>query len=169
MEKEEGKRHPLKRGLDKFINVIEKVFNVILFVQLAGTMLVLGANVATRYLFNYSIVWSNNMSRYAYIFIVLLGTAVSYKLGVHAVISVAHDAAPKSVQTVFDVIHYAAMMFLSVVLIIPGIQHVIIMWAVHDPMLNFSIGIIYICVPLSAFAILLFVISQLLGLIQKQG
>jgi len=169
MKKKKGRKGSFKKGLDKLNNAIEKVFNVIIFVELAGTMLVLGANVATRYLFNYSIVWSNNLSRYAYIFIVLLGTAVSYKLGLHAVISVAHNAVPKPVKKIFDIVHYAVMIFLSVILIVPGIQHVINMWPVNDPMLNFSVGIIYIGVPLSALAILLFVVSQLVGLIQKQG
>jgi len=126
-------------------------------------------NITGRYLFHYSLVWSNNLSRYMYIYIVLLGTAVSYKQDLHAVIIIAHDAVPVKTKKVFDAVHYAAMMFLSIVLIIPGIKHVTLMWPVQDPMMSFSLGIIYTAVPLSAFAILLFVFSRVISLVQRQG
>jgi TRAP-type C4-dicarboxylate transport system permease small subunit len=155
--------------MDRICNGLEKIFNVVLFFMLAVTVLVLGANIAGRYLFEYSIVWSNNLARYAYIYIVLLGTAISYKLDLHAVITIAHDAVPGKMKIVFDVLHYAAMMFLSVVLIVPGTKHVILMWPVEDPMLSFSLGVIYLSVPISAIAILLFVVSRVISLLRKPG
>lgn len=154
--------------MERVCNAIERIFSGLIFVQLAVTALVLGANITGRYLFDYSIIWSNNMARYMYIYIVLVGTAVSYKLDLHAVITVAHDAVPDKIKKIFDAVHYAAMVFLSTVLIIPGIYHVTTMWPVTDPIMPFSMGIIYISVPLSAFGLLMFVISRILRLIQGQ-
>ncbi|MBA7535302.1 hypothetical protein ES705_27555 [subsurface metagenome] len=165
MENKEIKKHPFNMLLDKIMEKIEIVFSGFATILMIGMALILGINIALRFLLHHSIHWSNEVSRYAYIYIVLLGTAVSYKTGSHAKISFIHDAVSKNFKIIFNVLHYAVMLLLSFILIIPGIKHVINMWPVHAPVLTFfPVGIIYISVPLSAGAILLFVISKITGI-----
>jgi len=123
---------------------------------MTGMGLVLGVNIVMRFLFHYPIHWSNEISRYLYIYIVLLGTAVSYKIGTHAKIEFVRNAASKNMKIFLDLIHYTIMLFVSFLLLIYGIRHVITMWPVHAPVLTFlPVGIVYLSVPISAFMIII--------------
>ena len=76
--------------------------NCCLFFFMAAMGLVLAANISLRFLFEYPISWSNVISRYAYIYIVLLGTAISYIEGSHARIDFIYEAAPPKLRVFFD-------------------------------------------------------------------
>lgn len=164
MTREENKPF-FKTALDAIMEKITTVINVALFFILSAMGLILGLNITMRFLFDNPISWSNAVTRYAYIYIVLLGTAISYVEGSHAQIDFIHAAAPKKIQGVFDMIHYLSMMFLCGILIIFGIKHVITMWPVHSPVVKgLSIGIVYLSVPVSAAVILFFLIIKMLDI-----
>lgn len=162
---DEKKKGLVKAAIDSILEKIRTVNNVILFIFMVGMALVLGANISLRFLFNQPLSWSNTISRYAYIYIVLLGTAVSYMEGSHAKIEFIYDAVPKRFKIVFDFFHYIVMMFLSLVLIIVGIKHTITMWHVSPPVVPWlSVGIVYLSVPICAIAIFVFLIQKMLAI-----
>ena len=161
MTSEENK-HFLKSALDAILKKIIDGINVALFFIMTAMGLILGVNIIMRFLFNNPIAWSNVVTRYAYIYIVLLGTAISYIEGSHAQIDFVHAAASKKVQGVFDLMHYLSMIFLCGILIIFGTKHVITMWPVHSPVVKgLSIGVLYLSVPISAAVILFFLIIKM--------
>jgi len=160
---DEKKKGLFKAAFDSTVDKIKNVNNLVLFILMVGMALVLGANITMRYLFNHPLPWSNTISRYAYIYIVLLGTAVSYMEGSHAKIEFIYDAVPKRFKIVFDFFHYIVMMFLSLVLIIVGIKHTITMWYVSPPVIPWlSVGVVYLSVPICAIAIFVFLIQKML-------
>lgn len=170
MENQQISNYVFESRMNRLVEKVATVFNTLLFIQLAATALILVVNITTRYLIGFSIKWANNISRYAYIYIVLLGTAVSYKENLHAKITILYNAMPKKIKFAFNTLHYAVMMFLSVFLIVKGTVHVVTMWPVTDPIMDFfSMGIVYISVPLSAAAIFLFVILKIVSLIKHPG
>ena len=162
MTSEENK-HFLKSALDAILKKITGGINVFLFFILTAMGLILGVNIVMRFLFDNPIAWSNVVTRYAYIYIVLLGTAISYIEDSHAQIDFVYAAVPKKVQGVFDTIHYLCMMFLCGILVIFGTKHVITMWPVHSPVVKgLSIGVLYLSVPVSAAVTLFFLIIKML-------
>jgi TRAP-type C4-dicarboxylate transport system permease small subunit len=63
--------------------IIEIVFGSIvalLFITLIGTV---GANVAGRFLFNYSLAWADELSRFIFIWLIFLGAALAYLRSEH--------------------------------------------------------------------------------------
>ena len=159
----EKNQHAIKSTLDAIVEKVTAGTNVALFVMMVAMGLILGANIALRFLFEYPISWSNVISRYAYIYIVLLGTAISYIEGSHAKIDFIYDAAPKRLKSFFDLCHYLVMMFLCIILIIHGMKHVVTMWPVHSPVVPFlSIGVVYLSVPICAAIMILFLIQKIL-------
>ena len=159
----EKNKNVIKSALDATLDKVTAVTNFALFVILVAMGLVLGANIAMRFLFESPISWSNVVSRYAYIYIVLLGTAISYIEGSHAKIDFVYTAAPKKLKVFFDLCHYLVMMFLCVILIIYGIKHVITMWPVHSPVVpSLSIGFVYLSVPICAAIMILFLAQKIL-------
>ena len=151
----------MKKTLELLSNFLVSISNSLLFIAMIGMTLVLGANIFLRFVFNQPISWANELSRFLYIYIVLLGTAVAYKEDGHAKIIFVRDAVSYTYKVIFDVIHFAAIIFLSVLLVILGIKHVITMWRVHGAVLTFlSMGIVYISVPFSFFCLFIFAISK---------
>jgi TRAP-type C4-dicarboxylate transport system permease small subunit len=164
MEDEQTKSR-LKSALDAILKAMTTATNLVLSVAMVGLSLILGANIALRYLFGEPISWSNAVSRYAYIYIVLLGTAISYLEGSHATIDVAYVNASPKLKAVFDFFHYIIMMFLCVLLIGTGMKHVIKMWHVNSPVLtSFSMGIVYLSVPLSSVIMLVFLVRKIIDI-----
>ena len=151
----------MKKVLEAISNFLEIVCNSILFISMLGMFFVLGANILLRFAFHQPISWANELSRYSYIYIVLLGTAVSYREEGHAKIVFVRDAMSPKIKILFDIIHFAVIIFLSIILIFYGIKHVITMWPVHGAVLtSLSMGIVYLCVPFSSFALLIFAILK---------
>ncbi len=139
---------------------LTRAADAVLLVIMVVMGLVLAANIVLRYWFGKPIFWSNVVSRYAYIYIVFLGTAVSYIEGSHAQIDFVYKAAPGWLRGVYDLLHCLIMMFLGGILIVYGMQHVLTMWPVHSPVLpSLSIGVVYLSVPLS-FAVIMVFLAQ---------
>lgn len=152
-------------ALDALLNKIISGINGALFLILLAMGLVLGTNIILRYLFESPISWSNVITRYAYIYIVLLGTAISYIEGGHAQIDFVYNSVSKRKKAFFDLLHYLTMMFLCIILIVFGMKHVMTMWPVHSPVVNaLSMGVVYLSVPISAAVMAIFLIKKILEL-----
>jgi len=165
MGDDEEKKGLVRTTIDSTVEKIKTGNNVFLFILMVGMALVLGTNITMRFLLNQPISWSNAISRYAYIYIVLLGTAVSYMEGQHAQIESMYNVVSKRFKIVFDVFHIMVMMFLSIVLIIIGMKHTITMWDAHSPVIPWlSLGIVYLSIPICAFTIIVFLIQKMLNI-----
>jgi TRAP-type C4-dicarboxylate transport system permease small subunit len=146
---------------DLILEKIKTISNAFLILLLIGLTLLLGASIAMRYFLGQPISWSNAVARYAYIYIVLIGSAISYMLDGHAVIESFYNAVPKGFKAVCDVAHYLIVMGLSILLVIKGFKYTIEMWGVHSPVLTFfPMGIVYLSVPISFMIIFLYLLRK---------
>ena len=90
-EGEVAMNHAKKKGLiksafDLTLEKIETISNLMLIVLLIGLTLLLGTSIAMRYFLGQPIAWANAVARYTYIYIVMIGGGVSYRLEGQAVI-----------------------------------------------------------------------------------
>ena len=160
----EPDKNVFQSALDILLRPITACVNHALLIIMGAMALVLGANITLRYLFESPIPWSNAISRYAYIYIVLLGTAISYIEGSHAQIDFVYQAASKRTRAVFDLLHHLFMMVLCIIMLVFGTRHVITMWPAHSPVLTtVSMGAVYLSVPISAGVIAIFLLRHILG------
>jgi TRAP-type C4-dicarboxylate transport system permease small subunit len=150
---------------DLILEKIKTISNTFLTILLIGLTLLLGASIAMRYLLGQPISWSNAVARYIYIYIVLIGSAISYMLEGHAVIESFYNIMPRGVKMVFDLAHYLIVMGLSLILIVRGTKYAIGMWGVHSPVLTFfPMGIVYLAVPICFVIIFLYLLRKTIGL-----
>jgi len=150
---------------DTFNLILEKVRLIsssFLMILLLALVVLLGASITMRYFLGQPISWSNSIARYIYIYIVLIGSAVSYMLGGHATIESFYNIAPKPVQKVFDLIHYIVVMGLCSILVINGSKYAVSMWGVNSPVLmNLPMGVVYLSVPIGFAIIFLFLLKKI--------
>ncbi|RLB73136.1 MAG: hypothetical protein DRH06_10835 [Deltaproteobacteria bacterium] len=150
---------------DRFLEKVKTVSNTVLVSLLLGLTLLLGVSIAMRFFLGQPISWSNAVARYMYIYIVMIGTAISYMLDGHASIESFHNIMPKRVRLTFDLVHYILMMGLSAMLVVKGTKYAIGMWSVHSPVLSFfSMGIVYLAVPICFMIIFLYLLRKTIGL-----
>ena len=150
---------------DRFLEKIKATSNIILIILLLGLTLLLGISIAMRFFLGQPISWSNAVARYIYIYIVMIGTAISYMLDGHASIESFHNIMPSKIRLTFDLAHYIIMMSLSAILVVKGIKYAVSMWGVHSPVLSFfSMGIIYLAVPICFSIIFLYLLRKLIRL-----
>jgi len=150
---------------DLFLEKIKTISNAFLIIVLIGLTLLLGASIAMRYFLGQPISWSNAVARYAYIYIVLIGSAISYMLDGHAIIESFYNVIPRGLKVVCDFAHYLVVMGLSAMLVIKGVKYTIEMWGVHSPVLTFfPMGIVYLSVPISFVIIFLYLLRKTIGL-----
>jgi TRAP-type C4-dicarboxylate transport system permease small subunit len=155
---------------DLILEKIKTISNTFITILLIGLTLLLGASIAMRYFLGQPISWSNAVARYVYIYIVLIGSAISYMLEGHAVIESFYNIMPKGVKMVFDLAHYLIVMGLSLILIVKGTKYAIGMWGVHSPVLSFfSMGIVYFAVPICFVIIFLYLLRKTIGLPGEYG
>lgn len=162
---------PLNKKMAQIVHIVKTITSAYMTVLFIGMGLVLAASIVLRFFFDQPIVWANTVTRYAYIHIVLLGTAISYIEGSHAQIDVLFQRAPEKIKLAFNLIHYSTMLFLCGVLTIVGGQHVVNMWNVHSPILaDFPVGAVYLAVPVSAVIMILYISWQIISLkASKEG
>ncbi len=155
---------------DLILEKIKTISNTFLTILLIGLTLLLGASIAMRYFLGQPISWSNAVARYVYIYIVLIGSAISYMLEGHAVIESFYNIMPRGVKMVFDLAHYLIVMGLSALLIVKGVKYTISMWGVHSPVLSFfSMGIVYLALPICFVIIFLYLLRKTIGLPGEYG
>jgi len=151
--------------LEAILGKLTAGISSVLFIILLGMGLVLGTNIVMRFVFENPIAWSNVVTRYAYIYIVLLGTAISYIEGSHAQIDFIYDSVSSRTRVVFDLFHYLAMLLLCSILIFHGMKHVITMWPVHSPVVkSLSVGVVYLSVPISGAVMAIFLVQKIFEL-----
>ena len=151
--------------LDLILEKIKTISNTFMTILLIGLTLLLGASIAMRYFLGQPISWSNAVARYVYIYIVLIGSAISYMLDGHATIESFYSMMPRGFKMAFDLAHYLIVMGLSVILIVKGVKYTIDMWGVHSPVLSFfPIGMVYLAVPICFVIIFLYLLRKTIGL-----
>lgn len=170
MENIETRENGTGGVLDRTVKAIQRITSVYISVLLVGMGLLLGMNIILRYFFQHPIPWANILGRYAYIHIVLFGTAISYIEGSHAQIDVLYQRVSGRTRFVFDIIHYLVMLFLCLVLTVVGFRHVVSAWDVHPPiMAAIPMGAVYLAVPLFALVCILYLFQLTAGLKGRKG
>ena len=159
------KKEKLLSIINRSMNRLKIASDLLVFILMIGLTFVLGVNIVLRYFFNNPIAWSNTASRYAYIFIVLVGSGISYIEESHAQIDLIYERASRNLRFIFDLSHYIIMSGVCLLFIVKGMMHAISMWGVHTPIIPwFSVGIVYLSIPLCALLILLFLLKKMVEL-----
>jgi C4-dicarboxylate transporter DctQ subunit len=99
-----------KRFLDKIIETIGGLL-------LLGVTLLAILQVILRYVFNYAIIWSEELSRLLFVWIVMLGAALGLSYGKHMVIEFIPQRLPKAIAGWITLaLQLMGLMFLWVVM-----------------------------------------------------
>lgn len=89
-----------------------KLLNIAIAFSLAAMSLSVFGNVVLRYVFNSGLTWSEEMSRYFFVWMVFLGAIAALKDKMHLGVDIVVNALPKGLQKVAFLISNAIVLYL---------------------------------------------------------
>lgn len=133
----------------------------------AMTLLIFGQIIA-RYVFKNSLTWSEEIGRYCYVWISLIGMATAIPMGAHVSLDFLITKLPKSKQKIVALCANILMSFFSIVFTYSGI--ILIKSSINQISsgINISMSYIYIAFPISGLMMLFFSIKKLFADYKKE-
>ena len=121
------------------------------------------ANVVSRYLLNYSMIWVEELTRYMMVWVGFIGSGLVLRFGAHVAVDVFQDLLPaRAAQTLrASIVVILATTFATMAWL--GFRYVAFAWDQETPVLNWNFGIVYLAIPIGSLlmlAHLLFVAKQ---------
>jgi TRAP-type C4-dicarboxylate transport system permease small subunit len=126
-----------------------------LVIALMAAMAVLVfANVVSRYLLNYSIIWVEELTRYMMVWVGFLGSGLVLRYGAHIAVDVFQELLPVPAAQALRaaIVALLAATFLSMAWL--GLRYAAFAWGQETPVLNWSTGLIYLCIPIGSILLL---------------
>lgn len=122
----------------------------VIFIMMAVMATMVFVNVVARYVFNFSIIWAEEVSQYLMIWIAYLGAGLALREGRHVALEMLHDCLPVAVsRRVRMAVGCLVLAFLGAVTVL-GFQFAVFVWNQETPVLNISLGIPSLAIPIGA-------------------
>ena len=113
------------------------------------TVLVI-ANVFSRYLLSYSIVWVEELTRYLMVWVTFLGSGLVLRYGAHVAVDTLQDALPPAIARVLRVLIVALLALTLAYLTWLGARYVAFAWDQETPILNWNTGLVLLAIPIGS-------------------
>ena len=98
--------------VNKISSFSNKLLNMAIAFSLAAMSLAVFGNVVLRYVFNSGLTWSEEMSRFLFVWMVFLGAIAALKDKMHLGVDIVVNALPKGLQKVVFLISNAIVLYL---------------------------------------------------------
>ncbi len=116
--------------------------------MLIGAMtLLVGAQIAGRFLFGFSLFWSDELARFLLVWIAFLGMSVGVRRGAHPGVDSLVRSLPPARARAASLLAIACCSLFFLVMVVYGTLLVLRTWGQHSPSLGLRMGVPYLAVP----------------------
>ncbi len=119
-------------------------------VMMAAMATLVFTNVVTRYVFDFSLNWAEELSRYLMIWVAYLGAGLAMREGRHVAIEYVQGLLPARFAPVARALVALIILAFLVVLAKLGIDIVQFAWRQRTPVLGWPQGVVYLAIPVGA-------------------
>ncbi|WP_018923505.1 TRAP transporter small permease [Salsuginibacillus kocurii] len=146
--------------LNKYLNHLEEYFGVLSLI--IATVLIF-VQVVLRYVFNYSIIWSEEMARYLIIWFIFIGSSIAVRERAHAKVDVLVAYVPPLYKRILSILASAMAIVFCILIIVAGWQAIetVTQYSNFTPALGIPMYIPYLALPVGA-ALMIIRFSQLI-------
>lgn len=139
----------------RFERVLVTLNRWIVIAMMAAMATLVFFNVVCRYVFNHSFIWAEEVSQYLMVWVAFLGAGLALRQGRHVAIEFFQDRLPSRAQRLTRQLVALVLVALMGILIVLGFQFARFAWDQETPVLNISLGIPYLAVPIGALLLLI--------------
>ena len=133
----------VKRSFDRLVDVAVMMLTAVL----ASVVFVA---VVTRYFFNFPLAWSEEVSRYSFVWLSFLGAEVCLRKGAHIGVDLLVRSFPGSIQHHLETGGRLVMGIMLAVLFIAGIKVTVVAHDQQSPALGMPMSYVYLALPVGA-------------------
>lgn len=126
----------------------------LIIAMMAAMVVMVFANVVSRYIWNYSFIWAEELSQYLMVWITFLGAGLALREGRHVAVELLQDRLPSKTKRRMRHLVAALIIAFLVALVVLGFQFALFAWEQETPVMNIPLGIPYLAVPLGALLLL---------------
>jgi TRAP-type C4-dicarboxylate transport system permease small subunit len=149
-------------SVDKVLNFVEKILELICTVFVGAIVLVLFYAVVMRYVFHLPPAWSIEASRFMFLWLVMFGAALVTRENSHIEIDFIVNRLPPKVRFVWVNLLRLVMLAFCGVLIYYGVKILPIVGQANTPTLEMSMGWLYASVPTGGFLMGVYILELLI-------
>lgn len=125
-------------------------------------------NVIMRYIFDSGIIWSEEMSRYLFVWLVFLGATISFKENRHLGVDIITNLLPKHFKKILNVLCYVIIVFLLVLLFIGSWKMTVLNLHNHAPVTGLPMFFVYGSGIVMSLLMTLFLFKNFIDEIKKR-
>lgn len=153
--------------LNKLGAKINQIMEVIGIAILTLMIFATSLQVISRYIFNAALSWTDELSRYCFIWSSMIGASVAFWRGSHAAVDVLVANFKGKIQIAHKTIVYLLITYMSLVLAIKGFQAVMIVHTQNSTAMHIPMSLVYASLPINAVIIAFYAIVKTIELYQK--
>ncbi|CAM3984557.1 TRAP transporter small permease [Lederbergia lenta] len=142
------------KKVNKLLNYIEEYIAV---TTLIFTSLLVFAQVVLRYLFNYSLHWSEEVARYLIIWFIFIGSSIAVREKAHATVDALVIILPNLMKKFFAILANVIAMVFCIVIILSGCKSIlnVMQYGSVTPSLGMPMYIPYLAIPVGGTLMLI--------------
>ncbi|MGF1872067.1 TRAP transporter small permease [Photobacterium indicum] len=140
------------KNIIRKMELIEKYISVSLFIAM---LLVLTVQIVSRYFFSIAIPWTEELSRWLYIYIIFVGASEAVSRRDHIAIDIVPNRLSESANYVLDIMIHLVFAATSVVIIYRGYLFAQRMDRLGSITMDVQMSVLYMAVPLGFTLILI--------------
>jgi len=137
----DGRCTAVMTRLNRVLTLVASALTALFFVLIC-------AQVVARYVLSYSITWSEEISRYAFVWATFLGAAAVAGVGEHYAVIVVDSALPPRGRLGIGIFRGVVEAAFALVVAYFGFKWAARQWSVSTPVVEASQGLVYLIVPL---------------------
>jgi TRAP-type C4-dicarboxylate transport system permease small subunit len=146
-------------ALDALSHQVNRLAEGVMAVFLAAMTLMVGVQIAGRFVFSYSIFWSDELTRFLLIWISFLGMSVGIRRGAHPGIdSLVRALPPRAARATLILAFLLSILFFAVMIGWGGVL-VLRTWPQRSVSLGLRMSIPYLAVPTSGLLMFLHAVA----------
>lgn len=147
--------------MKKILDLIQKIINIFLSVAIFAMTLIIFLQVISRYVFNSPLVWSEELSRYLFVWISFLAIADAVRTKSHIALSVLTDKMSEDKKIIISKLNNCFVFIIGIIITYGGI--ILMNLGIHQSSATLGVPmfLVYLVIPVSGVLISMFSIEKI--------
>ena len=155
--------------MQRILDFVDSVLQKIVIGTMAFMLFFTFIQVVARYLFQSSLVFSEELSRYLFVWTVFLGLPVVAKRGGHMAVTAVSGKLRGHAARIVSVAAYVVSIAFMILMIVQGVGMVERTSQQLSPAMEIRMSLVYLAMPIGCFFMAVRMIADLVGLLRGKG
>lgn len=151
----------------KPLDLLEKMTKCLAALFLGAVFVLVTAQVASRYLLEFSFAAASELSIYAMVWSVFLGAAVAFRSNQHIAMDIVKTIVPDGLARLFNIIIFVCLTLFLGVIIVNGYDLSLRAMRQMSPAAGLPVGYVSMAMPICSVLALVFLIENFFGQFRK--